>query len=351
MALYDITRACGHDEEIQIYGTNSHGERERQAKYEATKLCADCYKEAMDRKRTEENAKAAQAAQDLGFPKLTGSDKQVAWAESIRAKLIKEAEDDKKLYEKQHPIIKKIYQEWLDGFRVIKDAKQWIDLKAISAGSIFKKFAEKHPEVIAAKKNMESKKAEAEAAKEAYISSALSFLGGVDWKTVGLAIGEIIVNGHRIELSTSGSKIFIDKIDGSRSIDYQGKSACWIESRPEVKAANAEINKAWSEKQNQGIKDFVPVEIIGDNNDPEYPEITVLGAFGRKITVVMWDDGWQIASLDGKSLSERSGKWHDNIINTVKEIRKTGKPAWVSDVEKTKTLPEVESVVKATLKV
>lgn len=46
--------------------------------------CSECYQKRKERQREEENQKAAELATEAGLPKLTGSDKQVAWAESIR---------------------------------------------------------------------------------------------------------------------------------------------------------------------------------------------------------------------------------------------------------------------------
>jgi hypothetical protein len=44
-------------------------------------ICSDC----QDKQRQTENAKAAEQNQAAGLPELTGSDKQIAWAETIRA--------------------------------------------------------------------------------------------------------------------------------------------------------------------------------------------------------------------------------------------------------------------------
>lgn len=78
MSWYEITRSCGHIESIQIYGTNVHGERERKAAQLAENPCGDCRRAGRDQ------AASAQAA-DLGLPELTGSDRQIAWAMTIRA--------------------------------------------------------------------------------------------------------------------------------------------------------------------------------------------------------------------------------------------------------------------------
>lgn len=81
MSWYEITRACGHVEEIDIRGTNVHGERERQAKYLATLDCRDCYRQA----KAAETRDLADSWADLAaLPALVGSEKQIAWAEKIR---------------------------------------------------------------------------------------------------------------------------------------------------------------------------------------------------------------------------------------------------------------------------
>ena len=61
---------------------------ERYHSDDTDRLCSECYRKAMERKRTEECAVAAEEAaakmMELGFPALTGSEKQVSWANTIR---------------------------------------------------------------------------------------------------------------------------------------------------------------------------------------------------------------------------------------------------------------------------
>ena len=78
MAKYSIRRACGHVETVNICGTNVHGERERQAEYEAEKLCYECY-------QAEKAARLEKAETADALPELEGSPKQVAWAKDLRA--------------------------------------------------------------------------------------------------------------------------------------------------------------------------------------------------------------------------------------------------------------------------
>lgn len=83
MAKYTITRACGHTETVQIAGPVAG--RDRRAEYEAKKLCYDCYRAEQAKKRSAESQAAAEAAKASGLPALIGSQKKIAWAETIRA--------------------------------------------------------------------------------------------------------------------------------------------------------------------------------------------------------------------------------------------------------------------------
>lgn len=85
MAKYTVNHSCGHDEVVQLVG--KHAERDRKLAWLATQDCSECRKAAFN------SANAARAEQVKGsfgseWPALTGSEKQVAWAETIRASLL-----------------------------------------------------------------------------------------------------------------------------------------------------------------------------------------------------------------------------------------------------------------------
>jgi len=85
MAWYDVDYSCGHSDRIQCYGPT----RGRQAQAdEGRKLCPECYREQRDKRNAEQSAKDADAAKVAQLPTLSGSDKQVAWAETIRARML-----------------------------------------------------------------------------------------------------------------------------------------------------------------------------------------------------------------------------------------------------------------------
>ena len=71
-----ITHTCGHTETVQTYGTSK--ERDSKAAWLSSKPCQECQRKA-------QQTAAAESAQAQGLPTLTGSDKQVAWATTIRA--------------------------------------------------------------------------------------------------------------------------------------------------------------------------------------------------------------------------------------------------------------------------
>lgn len=81
MAQYQVTHTCGHSETVQITGTDVHGERARRAAWLESLPCLDCQHEAQ---------RAQAAAETADMPALTGSPRQVAWATTIRASIMRE---------------------------------------------------------------------------------------------------------------------------------------------------------------------------------------------------------------------------------------------------------------------
>lgn len=85
MSKHTITRSCGHNEEVQIFGPYKN--REWKLSHEAGRMCYACWQAKVAAEREQASAQAAQAAQSAGMPILIGTLKQIAWAESIRAEL------------------------------------------------------------------------------------------------------------------------------------------------------------------------------------------------------------------------------------------------------------------------
>ncbi|MFE1130071.1 hypothetical protein ACFW6R_25710 [Streptomyces albidoflavus] len=91
MAQRNITFECGHEAVVQLYGRSQR--REWEAERLAASLCGSCYEEERAREIAEENERSAEANRAAGLPALTGSPKQVAWAETIRREKLDQIDD------------------------------------------------------------------------------------------------------------------------------------------------------------------------------------------------------------------------------------------------------------------
>lgn len=84
MAWFNIEHSCGHVERVRIYDADRR-EAEDKAEWMATRPCMDCVREERDAAARATDAK-------LDMAPLTGSEKQVAWAETIRSRTMAQAQ-------------------------------------------------------------------------------------------------------------------------------------------------------------------------------------------------------------------------------------------------------------------
>lgn len=82
---YTITHACGHTQDRQIYGTDTRGQRGDKARWLESQPCSDCSRVQRERERAEESERAAAHAAAEDWPELSGTPRQVAWAQTLRA--------------------------------------------------------------------------------------------------------------------------------------------------------------------------------------------------------------------------------------------------------------------------
>jgi hypothetical protein len=82
MASFTINHTCGHSADVQLFGKVK--DRESKAEWLANRPCDDCAKAEYAKKNAEKNAALSAQAKEAGLPALQGSDKQVAWANTIR---------------------------------------------------------------------------------------------------------------------------------------------------------------------------------------------------------------------------------------------------------------------------
>lgn len=84
MAKYEVKMSCGHTEIVNLFGAMK--DRERKIAWLGEHgICTDCYKAHRDAAHAAATAEAAIKATEENLPTLTGSEKQINWALTIRA--------------------------------------------------------------------------------------------------------------------------------------------------------------------------------------------------------------------------------------------------------------------------
>lgn len=140
MAKYDVQcRQCGAEMTVQLFGPH----RTREWKIDHYDWQCDACKEAAKQAATEA---AARAAAEAGLPELEGSEKQVAWAETIRQKFVDEADKYRKMYDTMDPEEAKDHREKFEN--AVSDilgrtsARFWIDNRTTDARTLIIDAAE-----------------------------------------------------------------------------------------------------------------------------------------------------------------------------------------------------------------
>ncbi len=141
MAWETVNYSCGHSERQQFYG--KHTDRDRKREWMERGVCPDCYRAEKEQQRQQENERAASLTAEIGFAALTGSEKQISWAQSIRQK----AYETMVATGKPHPT-----QGWklmVDLINLETSAKWWIDNRTDSWSILFRKIGANYPAKLA----------------------------------------------------------------------------------------------------------------------------------------------------------------------------------------------------------
>lgn len=132
MAWYTITFSCGHTGEVNLIGKGE--ERERRIQYlETSGDCPECYKKRIEANRAAQDAAAKQAAIEQELPALTGTEKQIAWAETLRQKMLASLEEmleEERQHHfgfKQEALDNPVFMQAVDSIYHESAAKWWID--------------------------------------------------------------------------------------------------------------------------------------------------------------------------------------------------------------------------------
>ncbi len=131
MAKYTVTRACGHEETVVLFGKLKDREW-RLENVEPQKLCNECYQAELARRREESNREAAEVAKEQGLPALTGTEKQIPWAETIRQQMLADIDEFIYKYVKiEHRNDSKLL-EAVEHIRNKTEARWWIDNRGMN---------------------------------------------------------------------------------------------------------------------------------------------------------------------------------------------------------------------------
>lgn len=137
MAKHNITYKCGCKSVIDLFGAVAS--RDGALARAAAKSCPECHAVEVAANRAVESAKASEASKAGGLPALEGSEKQVAWAETIRAE--QAAKIEKTLSMMVNPtgnqviagMIAKV-QDAANEILARTSAKEWIETRGESYG-------------------------------------------------------------------------------------------------------------------------------------------------------------------------------------------------------------------------
>lgn len=87
MTIYTKCTECG--KELHFNGIKSKGAAYKQKWYDANCVCDDCRKKAYFEKIEKQAESQKDFIESLNLPELHGTDKQIAWAKSLRANMLK----------------------------------------------------------------------------------------------------------------------------------------------------------------------------------------------------------------------------------------------------------------------
>ena len=137
MAHYDVNFACGHREEVELFGKTS-------ARYEKIEwmergLCSACYRAEKQLEREQESERAAKLATSIGFSQLEGSEKQISWGNSIRQRTYENVCKGNS----EHPIYG--YSLIAEAISLETSAKYWIDNRNNDFISLCRMIAANYP--------------------------------------------------------------------------------------------------------------------------------------------------------------------------------------------------------------
>lgn len=151
MAQYKVTFSCGHEGWVNITGPTKNREWIRASKEK--NVCPDCYRKWLQEKREQENKESLELSKEMELPELTGTEKQVAWANTLRVQAIQKIDEyiqelEEKAEGTQKPEIKEkrknrldeIYKSYSYALNNFTTASFWIDKRSYMSKELIELF-------------------------------------------------------------------------------------------------------------------------------------------------------------------------------------------------------------------
>ncbi len=285
MAQYTVTYSCGHSDTVQLYGPTKDRER-KIAWFEKSGRCASCYRALKAAERVEqekaneaENIASADANLVAGLPALTGSEKQIAWAETIRAKALaaplnaprtaKPATQDKAdqlgiTIEALTAILQGIQDAGAaarNRLETESSAKWWIENRNTVDSAVYDACGEANRVLVAditareeARKEAEREAARAEERRRMAEYQASRILNGAKAATFRVSDrpGSVEVEGSTITVRSADGRTAAGYIDGGEwAINRIGLIYDLSSTHPEMERIAAEARAIWEGRQNE----------------------------------------------------------------------------------------------------
>lgn len=101
MALFYGTYSCGHEGRTDIWGPVKNRQWIADKKFSG--LCPECQKIEIEKEIEKANDESAMQSAKLGLPDLEGTEKQVAWANTLRIQIANKFEEQISFYKETNP--------------------------------------------------------------------------------------------------------------------------------------------------------------------------------------------------------------------------------------------------------
>lgn len=85
MAKYTGIYSCGHEGTVNVIGPMKDRQWKIDKKF--SELCPECYEKHLQKEREKANREAEEKSKEWELPELTGTEKQIAWANTIRIQI------------------------------------------------------------------------------------------------------------------------------------------------------------------------------------------------------------------------------------------------------------------------